>query len=385
MRYLLGFLVSLCLTPVAWAQALQPKGPETLVANGMQALPTKAVGRMHIKPLSAPLPKGANTYVHQWPGVYFEAAFKGDRFFLKFNDAANEYRLFVDDAPFVRIAQPGNAVLEMRGLAKKRHNLRLEKVTESIAFSGAFQGFYIPKNARALPKPANKVQIEFIGDSGMAGYGMRSDTRQCTTEQVRLLSDTQNGYPALTAKRLNADYQVNAYSGRGMVRNYNGEQPGLTLPSLYSFSLYDKSAAYSDPDWKPKVILIGLGANDFSTPLNKGEKWTSQAELIDDYLQNYVAFLQRLHAANPDSAIVIKWPISQKLPDAATLAAIAEGENRLRREAEKMGIKSIDFIFSPDLKLDLSACDYHASAEDYRKLTDWLTAYFKQRPDFWGE
>jgi lysophospholipase L1-like esterase len=384
MRYIVSFLLWLYLIPAAWAQALQPVAPETLSAKTVQALPTKAVGRMQIKKLPAPMPKGANAYVHQWPGVYFEAAFKGDRFFLKFNDTANEYRLFVDDTPFVRIAQPGNVVLEMRGLAQKRHHLRLEKVTESIAHVAEFDGFYVPKNARPLPRPANKVQIEFIGDSGMAGYGMRSDTRVCTKEEVRLLTDTQSAYPAQAAKQLNADYQVNAYSGRGIVRNYNGEEPGLTLPSLYPFSLYDKSATYSDPDWKPKIIVVGLGANDFSTPPNKSEKWASYNELIDDYLQNYVAFLQRLHVANPDSAFVIKWPVSQKGPDAVTLAVIAAGENMLRSEAEKMGITSIDFIFSPDLKLDLSACDYHASAEDFRKLTDWMAAYFKQRPDYWG-
>jgi lysophospholipase L1-like esterase len=384
MRYLLGFLLGLCFMPAAWAQAVQPAAPETLTAKGVQALPTKAVGRMQIKALPAPMPKGAQAFVHQWPGVYFEAAFKGDRFFLKFNDAANEYRLFVDDAPFVRIAQPGNVVLEMRGLAKRRHHLRLEKVTESIAFTGEFQGFYVPKNSQLLARPDNKVQIEFIGDSGMAGYGMRSDTRTCTSEEVVQRSDAQNAFPALTAKRLNADYQVNAYSGRGMVRNYSGEEPGMTLPSFYPYTLFDKNAAYSDPDWKPKIIVIGLGGNDFSTPPNKGEKWASTQELIDEYLKTYVAFLQRLHANSPESALVIMWPINQndELPE--LLAAMAGAEKMLRGEAKKIGIKSIDFLFWPDVKLDLSACDSHGSTGDHQKVSDWMTAYFKQRPDYWG-
>jgi lysophospholipase L1-like esterase len=382
MRYLFGFLLWLSLTPAAWAQSLQPAAADAVTAKGVQVLLTKAVGRMQVKPLAAPMPKGANTYVHQWPGVYFEAAFKGDRFFLKFNDAANEYRLFVDDAPFVRIAQPGNVVLEMRGLPSKRHNLRLEKVTESIEFTGEFQGFYIPQNASALPKPANKVQIEFIGDSGMAGYGMRSATRVCSKEEVRLLSDTQNAYPALTAKRLNADYQVNAYSGRGMVRNYNGEEPGLTLPSLYSFSLYDKSAAYSDPDWKPKIIVIALGANDFSTPLKKDEKWGSAKDLTKDYFRTYIEFIRELHAQNPGAEFIVIEPDELKSDDVQVNSEIEQGKNRLKAEAKVMGIRSLDFSPGIGRKLTETACDYHWSVQDHQKLADWLTAYFKQRPDY---
>src|SRR5205085_1653153 len=123
-----------------------------------------------------------------------------------------------------------------------------------------------PADEKVLPVAARRRQIEFVGDSSMTGYGDRSQSRVCTGDGIRASTDTQQGYAALTAKHFDADYQINAYSGRGMVRNYGGVEPDKTLPQLYPYTLFDKTGPYDDDAWQPRIIVVKLDA-DFATPL----------------------------------------------------------------------------------------------------------------------
>ncbi len=115
--------------------------------------------------------------------------------------------------------------------------------------------------------------------------------------------DTQS-FGAVTAAHYDADYQINAISGRGVVRNYNGFK-GDTLPQAYPYVLFDKKQKYDDPAWRPQVLVIALGTNDFSTPLNPGEPWKTREELHADYEATYVKFLQELRAKNPKAYIIV--------------------------------------------------------------------------------
>lgn len=346
----------------------------------IQPLAVHVGGRVEI----APLPGGARAFVHEWPGVYFEAAFHGERVMLKFDDPANEYRLLVDDLPPIPLAQPGAAEVTVAGLADRPHVLRLEKVTESIDLPATFAGFYVPASARpiALPPPRPR-QVEFIGDSLMAGYGVRSGTRECTKEQVRLLTDTQATWPALVARRFDADYQINAISGRGLVRNYAGELPDAPLPAVYPRTLPSRGGDWHDPSWQPQVVVLGLYTNDFSTPLEAGEKWASDAELVAAFTAAYSPLLAELHRRSPDAAVLVVRPDLPDQPESQSAAMAAAAQQAIAEAARAAGIRTIRFPVLPDLGLDNGACDYHPSLADHRKLAAWMTAYLKAHPELW--
>ena len=167
---------------------------------------------------------------------------------MNFDDPANEYRVLIDDLAPITLAQPGAPEVAVKGLKDGSHHIRLKKMTESAWIIGSFDGFYLPKRAQGGAAKPRLRQIEFIGDSGMTGYGIRSASRTFTQDKVRLLSDTQIGYPALLAKALDANYQLNAISGRGMIRNYGGTN-----------AQDDKTYAY--PNILPDV---GAGVDDLS-------------------------------------------------------------------------------------------------------------------------
>jgi lysophospholipase L1-like esterase len=365
------------------AQTVTVDAANQSVTADMQALPVRVGGRVESTPLPAPLPAGANAFVHEWPGVYFEAAFRGERVVLKFDDPANEYRLLVDDLPPIALAQPGAAEVAV-GLAEGFHTLRLEKVTESIGLPATFEGFYVPATARAIaPAPPRPRQIEFIGDSIMAGYGIRSTTRQCTKEEVRLRTDTQAAYPALVARRLGADYQINAISGRGLVRNYGGETPDVPLPAVYPRALPSREGTWRDQSWQPQVIVVGLYTNDFSTTLKPGEQWATGEELVAAFVAAYAPLLAELHGRSPSAAVVVVWPDFANEPDLHARTMGESAQRSIAAAAGAIGIQTILFPVLTDLGFEKSACDYHGSLGDHRKLADWMTAYLEAHPELW--
>jgi lysophospholipase L1-like esterase len=177
-------------------------------------------------------------------------------------------------------------------------------VTESQDAPNVFGGFGIPAGERALPLRKPHRQIEFIGDSHTVGYGNTSPKRDCTNDDVWATTDNSQNFGPLTANHYHADYQINAISGRGIVRNYNGFAAD-TLPIAYPYVLFDKKQQYNDAEWKPQIIVIALGTNHFSMPLNPGEKWKTRDELHSDYETTYLHFLQSLRARNPEAYIIV--------------------------------------------------------------------------------
>ena len=304
--------------PISGEPVVAVEAGIAVVPAGLSPLDVHVGGRVWIAPL--PSPHGALRYVHEWPGVYFEAAFVGDRVVLKFDDAANEYRLRIDGNAPVTLARPGRSLVRVSGLYVGLHQLRLEKVTESISIVGAFDGFYIPSGAkpRAARPPVRLIQ--FIGYSGMTGYGVRSTPRVCTKEEVRLRNDTQKAYPALVARHFDADYQIDAISGRGMVRNYDGTTPDVPMSRVYRYVLPSSKVGTPVVHRRPQIIFVFLFGNDFFKPLHAGEQWRDQDALVADYAQTYRHFVVALHRESPAAALPIACRISavQTLPPSAS-------------------------------------------------------------------
>ena len=335
----------------------------------------RIVPRLDFRPAAPPLPirvggraiqRGAATtpdYERQWPGSYFETAFKGTAIYLKIGAGDVILHVLVDDHPPVPLVKPREGVYLLDGLPSGPHRVRVEVVTEGQAGASGFGGFYPAPGTKAMPVRARARQIEFIGDSHTVGYGNTSPSRQCTTDQVWATTDTSQGIAGLIARRYGADYQVNAISGRGVVRNYGGFAAD-TLPMAYPFVLFDKAQLYSDPGWRPQLIVIALGTNDFSTPLKPGEKWATRDALHADYEASYVRFVQDLRRRNPRAQFVL-W---------ATDLAGGEIDAEVRKVVDKLraaGERRIDYV--PVRGLGMTGCDWHPSTADDRTIADAIS------------
>jgi hypothetical protein len=140
------------------------------------------------------------------------------------------------------------------------------------------------------------------------GYGVRSTKHGCTQAEIHDLTDTSLTFGPILAGRLDADYRIVAFSGRGVVRNYGGAAPGQPLPVLYSRVIPGQAAPSVDPadPWRPDLIVIGLGTNDFSTPVAPGEAWADEADTLHaDYRRAYAGFIRDLAQRQPQARFLL--------------------------------------------------------------------------------
>lgn len=315
----------------------------------------------------------ADGYKRQWPGTYFETAFRGRSLFLKIGEGDVILRVSVDAALIAKLVKPKPGLYRIEGLSGGRHSVRVDVVSESQAAPTVFGGFFASRDTRPLPFPDRARQIAFIGDSHTVGYGNISAKRECTEAEVWATTDTSLGVPAVTARRYGADYQVDAISGRGIVRNYNG-MPGDTVPEAYPYTLFDKATRNADTGWHPQLIVIALGTNDFTTPLRPGEPWATRDALHAAYEARYVAFVKQLRARDP-AAHVLLW--ATDMANGEIAAEVAKVTAMLKASGER------NVAFVPVTGLAFSGCHAHPSTIDDGRIATALSGYIDAHPEIW--
>lgn len=317
---------------------------------------------------------GPHDFTYQWPGTYFEAAFSGRAAYFKTGPGDVILHIVIDGRPPIPLVKPAPGIYCVSGLTKAAHHIRVDVVTESQAAPHTFSGFALPPREKPLDPPHRARQIEFIGDSHTVGYGNTSPTRDCSgQDRVWSTTDSSQAFGPLVAVHYDADDQINAISGHGIVRNYNGF-PGDPVPVAYPWVLFDKKNLYADSHWRPQVIVLALGTNDFSTPLNPGEPWKTRAALHADYEAAYLRFLESLRAANPH-AFFILWATDKADGE------IASEESKVVDDWKAAGETRVVFLPVPGLQF--TACNWHPSLADDRTIAADLEHLIDSTPEIW--
>lgn len=345
------------------ATGLVPAGP--VAAQAYQIAPAASVSGqalpLHVGGRVLQVGEGdQRVYRSQWPGTYYETAFHGRAVFFRWGQGEVRLRVTVDDQPTVLI-RPAAGLYRIGGLSDGDHRLRLQVISENQAAPVDFGGvFGVPPQAPGVAP--RDLQIEFVGDSYTVGYGNTSPDRTCSTDRVWETTDTAAGIPGQLSRRLDADYQVNAISGRGVIRNYDGAMVD-TLPQAYDFTLFDSQVWSADAGWHPGVIVIALGTNDFSTPLKDGERWAGREQLISDFEAAYAGFLRGLALRNPGASLLV-WGLEGS--EAAT------SSQRVVDRLRAAGNPRVRFVTVAGLSLD--ACLWHPGVADGSIVAEALAA-----------
>lgn len=350
-------LLALACSAPALAQQVQRIEAEPA---GLQPLTVRVTGRVQA------LPDGSLR--RQWPGTYVEAAFVGSEAYFRVAPGDVNLRVHVDGAAPIPLVKPAPGLYRVGvpgGAAS--HRLRVDVVSEHQGGPTTLGGFFLPAGARAATLPARAHQVEFIGDSHTVGYGNTSSSRECNGDELFAHSDTSVGVAPKVAARFDADYQVNAISGRGVVRNFNGGG-GDPLPKAYPFVLFDRAAVASDPTWRPEAIVISLGTNDFSTPLNAGERWANREQLQADFVASYARFVGELRQRQPQ-AYVLLWAAGGADSELGTQA------RKVVQQVQQAGNPGIGFVAVPDLSA--SGCHWHPSVADDQRIAAALTRHLE--------
>jgi len=367
-------------------------GLPLMLVLGVAGAPAQTPADLALRPLPADAPAGRALpmriggrvvagegdlarYRRQWPGTYFEGSFQGQAVDVAVGPGEVSLRIRIDDAAPVALVRPAPGRYRVKAGGPGRHRVRVDVVSESQAGATAFGGLFAPAGSVPLTAPAVRLRaIEFIGDSHTVGYGNTSPTRDCTERQVWETTDTSQGIAGQLSRRYGAAYRVNAISGRGIVRNYGGFA-APTIPEAYPYALFDAKTPADDAGWRPQLIVIALGTNDFTTPLKPGERWKNRDALHADYEARYVRFVQDLRRRNRQAFFVL-WATD-----------LAEGE--IAREVAKVGEKlraggETRLAVVPVTGLGFGGCHFHPNVADDTRIADAIAKAIDGRKDVWG-
>lgn len=206
---------------------------------------------------------------YDWSGVYIQFSFRGTECAVKMSDTGhNYYNVFIDDQPAKTVDVKSDTTLIIGNqLGIQVHKVQIYKRTEGNQGTGIFKGILIPENGEMLSwKDIPSRKIEFIGNSITCGYGTEG-----LSKSERWHPSTENNYLSyapIMARAFKADYHIVAHSGMGVVRNYGYKEKvsPVAMPDHFNRVFDEKEQPLWNFNlWKPDVVVINLGTNDFST------------------------------------------------------------------------------------------------------------------------
>jgi len=310
---------------------------------------------------------GRAEFKRQWPGTYTEAVFRGDEFYFDVGAGQVILAITVDGSMPVRFSRPQAGTYRFSGLELGDHFVRIQVVNENQDGPTYLGGIYIDSDAIPIDLTHRKRQFEFIGDSHTVGYANTSEKRDCTNNEVWATTNTALGIAGRLSGLHDADYQVNAISGRGIVRNYSGGA-GSTMPEQYKYALLSESMKYEFSNWSPELVVVALGTNDFSTELDLSERWATRQDLHDDYSDTYVSFLQSLRSRNPEAFFVVWMAGDENSEPSLASAFVVERLNEL-------GDNRI--VFVPVSGLSEQACNWHPNTADAELIVTAINTVYE--------
>ena len=317
--------------------------------------------------------------VADWPGVYVKIRFQGTGCSVKLQ-GQNVFTATVDGeikATFV-VGDSAQIFDVAHGLENSTHVLALYKRSESQTSTASFWGFFLDSGAVLLDPPKESGRrIEFIGDSYTLGFGMESSVREADgLDEDSLVLYTTNAYAAfgpVLARSLGADYQLNAFSGKGLVRNINGIDPGKPFGYFYDYTLLSQrntlgqSSLWNFSSWHPQVIVIGLGINDFQANPPYADSLT--------FDRVYSSLLDALRARHPGVRFVLcataVWPTNALIPHIQSIVASQRTTGHLDVTYFEYGAEKTGLWWHPDVH------DHAEIARQLRplvaRLGGWMT------------
>lgn len=354
-------ILALAVLPLACARTLGD-GPTTAApTNGVvaatEALPPSPLSKVQFLGRVAFTPSGQAQYA--WSGAGLRVRFSGRGLVVQMDDAGRYHTVVVDGAlrPRLETQKGVRRYTLVNDLAPGEHVVELYRRTE--AFVGMTTVIAIDVvNGQLLDMPNNRRHVEVIGDSISCGYGNEGADTSC-----HFSPETENHYltyGALLARHFDAQLSTTAWSGRGVVKNYNGE-PGEFMPDLYKRILPERPEVTKGLRPPADLVIVNLGTNDFSTEPDPSEQ---------AFVAGYAGLLGQIRSQSPNAYILTT--IGPMLG-----GADLERAEKYIREAVARRVRAGDSrvayhkMRTPN---DAPACDWHPSLKTHELIAEEIEA-----------
>jgi hypothetical protein len=277
----------------------------------------------------------------QWPASGFEATFEGTTLEASIYDWGSNWLNVEIDGVISKLALgEGSQTYTLFKGARGTHTLRVTRRTGTDVGVTTFEK--VKSDGRLQPTTTPERRILVIGDSFASGHGVEGANQSCSYSY-----DTQNAdlaFPAILARSFDADLHVVAADGRGLIRNYAGDQPAMNAIAWQT--LAEGETAWAALAYQPQVIVVNLGTSDFT-----------ESDPGASFEDAYVLMLRRLRQAYPEALILgsIGGSLWGKRYVAAK-TAISDAVGLINRD----GDKTVRFV---EFKLTAGpgryGCDFH--------------------------
>lgn len=283
-------------------------------------------------------------------------------------DAGVYYSIFVDGKlkSERNVTKSGtNYIALARGLSSGNHNIKIVRETEA-RWGNAFiaVNIQLDEGTTLIAKDADKVLVEFLGDSMTNGYGNLINSTAANASHLKN-QNSLKAYPYLLASHFDLDYRMVAMSGIALKSRTANT---YTYPAFYDFykiENYQTSEKQSYTSSNPQdvdIVVINLGTNDAANGLlNKDDK-----DNIEEYAGLYTELITNI-GYRKDVKIVF---VSGVMRCHDQLTAYQGAEKKLK----SLGYNNI-YIY--DCRTFNSGGEGHPSVEEHQEIADILIKFFK--------
>ncbi len=225
-----------------------------------------------------------------WSGSGLVVRFRGSGARVTMNGTGRFFTVIVDGEvqPTLAVSGASGTYELASGLADGEHTVELHRRTEGSFGATVISGVEVDGELLAVPPPTRSIEI--VGDSISAGYGVDGDNEFCNFS-----ADTENHfltYGAVAARALGAELSTVAWSGKGVIFNYDTDtwEP---MPEIYGRVIADEDGS-TGTIREVDAVVVNLGSNDFSTGGDPTE---------EQFVPAYVGLLEQIRAQHPGAMI----------------------------------------------------------------------------------
>lgn len=316
------------------------------------------------------LPDGALRF--DWSGIYAETLLDGRALSLRLGDTRkSQFDIFVDGrhTAKVKIQSPDTTIVIAENLPRGQHSIAIRKATEGEVGATTFYSFILPKGGTLKAAQPRKRHIEIIGNSLSAGYGTEGKHARepYSTETV----NCNLAYSTIVPRYFDADYTILAHSGRGMVRNYGDSVRASAV------TMRDKFLQVLDMDtlsrwnfegsYRPDLVIINLGSNDFSTEPNPYRS---------EFVSAYVDFIRTIRQKYGEGIHILCFiPYSMDTPS----------DQYVREAVEAVNLPTVKYLRMPVNALNETTdrgSNWHPNYQGQRKMAMYLIPFISTMMDW---
>lgn len=269
----------------------------------------------------------------------------------------------------IRVEKGNNGLIQIIAPKSGQHNVWIFKATE--AHTGPVHIKKIEgQGLKALPaKQANL--IEFIGNSITCGAAADPSEVPCGTGAYHDQHNAYMAYGPRVARSLGSAFILSSVSGIGIYRNWNSNGPAMPLVYEKTSLRQEGKALWDFIQFKPRVVSIALGTNDFSNGDGKSERLPFDSAA---FVQNYITFVQLVKSKYKGTQIAL---LSSPMVHGSKAQLLQNCLTAVKNRIDDM--KGDDkpvalFFFEP---MQARGCTGHPNVEDHAMMANALIPFFK--------